>query len=70
VLFSGDTLMRLSCGRTDFPTGSMARMEDSLKMLGRLKENYRVYPGHGPETTLDFERRNNPFLGGSNDADY
>lgn len=70
ALFSGDTLMRLSCGRTDFPTGSMARMEDSLKTLGRLKENYRVYPGHGPETTLDFERRNNPFLGGSNDADY
>lgn len=63
ALFSGDTLMRLSCGRTDFPTGSMTDMDASLKMLGRLKEDFRVFPGHGPETTLDFERENNPFLG-------
>lgn len=70
ALFSGDTLMCLSCGRTDFPTGSMARMGDSLRRLGTLKGEFRVYPGHGPETTLDFERRNNPFLGGPNDADY
>lgn len=62
ALFSGDTLMRLSCGRTDFPTGSMSCLENSLKKLVGLKGDYRVFPGHGPETTLDFERRNNPFL--------
>ena len=70
ALFSGDTLMQLSCGRTDFPTGSAADMSASLKMLGRLKENFRVYPGHGPDTTLDFERKSNPLLGEAHDTDY
>ena len=62
AIFSGDTLMKLSCGRTDCPTGSGSQMADSLRRLAGLKGDYRVLPGHGPETTLDFERRNNPFL--------
>lgn len=64
ALFSGDTLMCMSCGRTDLPTGSSADIKASLQKLGALKENFRVYPGHGPESTLEFERANNPFLGG------
>lgn len=62
ALFSGDTLMQLSCGRTDFPTGSGRQMLDSLRRLASLPGEYRVYPGHGPESTLGYERENNPFL--------
>ena len=63
AIFSGDTLMKLSCGRTDFPTGSYSQMLDSLRRLGELKGDYRVFPGHGSATTLDYERRNNSFMG-------
>ena len=63
AMFSGDTLMRLSCGRTDFQTGNFTQMIGSLRRLRDLPGDYRVFPGHGPETTLDFERRNNPYLG-------
>lgn len=63
ALFSGDTLMKLSCGRTDFPTGSYAQIIDSLRRLGELKGDFRVFPGHGSATTLDYERRNNSCMG-------
>ena len=63
ALFSGDTLMELSCGRTDFPTGNSSQMQSSLCRLGALRGDYRVFPGHGPSTTLEYERRNNSFLG-------
>lgn len=63
ALFSGDTLMKLSCGRTDFPTGSGAQMADSLRRLAALKGDFRIYPGHGAATSLEFERQNNVFLG-------
>ena len=62
VIFSGDTLMKLSCGRTDFPTGNYRQMLDSLQKLRRLPGDYRVLPGHGSETTLDYERRNNSYM--------
>ena len=62
AIFSGDTLMKLSCGRTDCPTGSNAQLFDSLRRLAALKGDYRVFPGHGSPTTLDFERQNNVFL--------
>lgn len=64
ALFSGDTLMFLNCGRTDFATGNVSDMRASLQKLRDLSGSYRVYPGHGSETTLEFERLNNPFLGG------
>lgn len=63
TVFSGDTLMKLSCGRTDFPTGSGTQMTDSLRRLAALKGDYRIFPGHGAPTTLEFERQNNVFLG-------
>lgn len=62
VIFSGDTLMSGSMGRTDFPTGSARDMERSLKLLADLEGDYHVLPGHGPDTTLERERRYNPFL--------
>ncbi len=62
ALFSGDTLMRGSIGRTDFPTGSMAAMERSLEKLKALEDDLVIYPGHGPATFLNVEKRRNPYL--------
>lgn len=62
ALFSGDTLFRLSCGRTDFPSGSADEMMMSLKKLKNLDGDYTVYTGHDEITSLDFERNNNPYM--------
>ncbi len=67
ALFSGDTLMRLDCGRTDLPTGSEAQMRASLRRLAALPGDPHVYPGHGPETTLEYERRNSPEMNFADD---
>ncbi|MGN1442476.1 MAG: MBL fold metallo-hydrolase [Acutalibacteraceae bacterium] len=61
-LFSGDTLFRLSAGRTDFPDGSDAEMMKSMKRLKSISQNLKVYPGHDRPTELDFEKRKNPFM--------
>ena len=63
TMFSGDTLFAGSCGRTDFYGGSHARIVQSLHKLADLEGNYRVLPGHEEETTLDYERKTNPYLG-------
>lgn len=62
VLFCGDTLFAGSCGRTDFPGGSMKKMLASLRRLGRLEGNLAVYPGHMEPSTLERERIYNPYL--------
>ena len=63
VLFSGDTLFYGSIGRTDFPTGSMSELVHSAKeKLLILPEEVKVYPGHGEETTIRYEKKYNPFL--------
>lgn len=62
ALFTGDTLMCLAAGRTDFPTGSSSNLRQSLLKLRDIKGEYRVFPGHGEETTLAFERENNPYM--------
>ena len=62
VLFTGDTLFRDSCGRTDFPNGSTEQMLASLKRLASLPGDYEVFPGHMFSTTLDRERRFNYFV--------
>ena len=62
VLVVGDLLFAGSIGRTDFPGGSPNDMRRSLQRIVALPGDYRVLPGHGEETTLDRERRNNPFL--------
>ena len=62
LLFSGDTLFAGSCGRTDLPGGSWPEMLASLRRLAELEGDYKVYPGHGEETTLEQERRFNPYM--------
>ena len=62
ALFSGDTLFAGSCGRTDLPGGDWEVIHESLRRLAKLGKDYRVFPGHGEATTLDFERKNNPYL--------
>ncbi len=62
LIFSGDTLFYCSMGRTDFPTGSVNKMKYSLHRLRDLEGDYKVYPGHDIETTLSFERANNPYM--------
>ncbi len=62
VLFSGDTLFAGTCGRTDFPGGSYEEILRSLRRLAELPGNLKVLPGHGDFSTLDTERRTNPFL--------
>jgi len=62
TMFAGDTLFYGSCGRVDFPGGSITEMYASLKRLATLPKNYRVLSGHDSETTLDRERRMNPYV--------
>ncbi len=62
VLFSGDTLFAGSCGRTDFPGSDPKEMVVSLEKLRELPGDYRVFPGHGEDTTLSYERENNPYM--------
>lgn len=61
ALFTGDTLFRRSCGRTDLG-GSQYEMQRSLDRLAAIPENLRVFPGHMDESTLDEERRSNPYM--------
>lgn len=63
IAFSGDTLFKMSIGRTDFDFGSFADIQQSLNMLkGRLPMNTVIYPGHGDHTTLADEVHHNPFM--------
>lgn len=62
VAFTGDTLFHYSIGRTDLPGGSMFMLIQSLRMLCQLPDVTRVYPGHGPDTTLGIELAGNPYL--------
>lgn len=60
--FTGDTLFAGSIGRTDLPQSSERDMRTSLKKLAILPDDFVVYPGHGPTTTIGEEKRSNPFL--------
>ncbi len=62
MLFSGDTLFCQSIGRTDFPTGSFSEITKSIKRLYNLGVNYKVYPGHGEYTTIEQEKKYNPYV--------
>lgn len=64
ALFTGDTLFAASCGRTDLG-GSWQEMERSLHRLRQIPEDLQIFPGHGQQSTLERERRYNPFLGRS-----
>jgi hydroxyacylglutathione hydrolase len=63
LLISGDVLFAGSIGRADTPLGSMESMQKTLKnKVLPLDDSLRVLPGHGPETSIKFERANNPYL--------
>jgi len=62
-LICGDVIFQGSIGRTDLPTGSNTKMMQTLRMIREtLPSKLKVYPGHGPDTTLDMEFRYNPYL--------
>ena len=62
VVFSGDTLFHGSVGRTDFPTGSMGMLHESLhRKLYALPDDTEVYPGHDASTDIAYEKRYNPY---------
>ena len=63
ILFSGDTLFQCSIGRTDLPGGNMQVEIDSVReRILTLPDSVQVLPGHGPSTTVGFERSNNYYL--------
>ena len=62
ALFSGDTIFMESIGRTDLPTGNTAQLLDSVRnKVLVLPDDVKIYPGHGPETTVAYEAANNPY---------
>lgn len=62
IMFSGDTLFRLCAGRADLYGGNGRDELRSLAKIGELEGNYKVYPGHEEETTLDYERQYNRYM--------
>jgi glyoxylase-like metal-dependent hydrolase (beta-lactamase superfamily II) len=65
VLFTGDTLFAGSVGRTDLPGGSFETLMNSIReKILPLGDSVRVFPGHGPETTVGEEKSLNPFITG------
>ena len=62
ILFSGDTIFAESVGRTDLPTGNMGQLVRSVrKLLEMLPDDTLVYPGHAHSTSIEHEKRYNPF---------
>ena len=62
-VFCGDTIFSESIGRTDLPGGSYSQILHSIKTkIMPLPDEMKLFPGHGPATTIGWERRRNPFL--------
>lgn len=62
ILFTGDTLFRQSIGRDDLPNNERHKRAESLNKIKKLPKDVTIYPGHGPNTTLESELLNNHFL--------
>jgi hydroxyacylglutathione hydrolase len=64
TLMGGDVLFYNSIGRTDLPGGNLETLINSIHTkIFSLPDPVKVYPGHGPETTVGFEKKTNPFCG-------
>ncbi len=62
VIFTGDTLFKMSIGRTDFKGGSLRDIYKSIiRLLKSNDDNIRLFPGHDDMTTVGFEKENNPY---------
>ncbi len=62
TIFCGDVLFKGSIGRTDFPEGNVVDMRESLKALSALPDDTVVYSGHGPSTTIGYEKMTNYYM--------
>ncbi len=62
IMFSGDTLFRGGIGRYDLPCAAPEKYRETLKRISELPGDYVIYPGHGEQTTLQYERQNNMYL--------
>ena len=66
IVFTGDTLFNYSIGRADFPGSDYDQEMNSIRSkLMTLPDETKVYPGHGPATTIGAERKGNPFINGT-----
>ena len=61
-IFTGDTLFKLACGRSDLEGGDISELKSSLRMLKTLNPSLIVYPGHDEITNLEYEIENNSYL--------
>jgi len=62
ILFSGDTLFKFTIGRADLITSVKSMKSVTFKKLTILPDTTKVYPGHGPSTTIGYEKEKNPFI--------
>ena len=62
AMFIGDFIFKESIGRTDLPGGNVAEMKASIEKITQYDNNIKLYPGHNEDTTLGYEKENNPFL--------
>ena len=65
AVFVGDVLFKGSVGRTDFPKGNSEQLKTSIEtQLFTLPNDVEVYSGHGPNTSIGYEKSHNPFMSG------
>lgn len=65
ICIAGDVLFRGSIGRYDLPGGDFKQLEKSIRtQLYTLPDETEIYPGHGPKTTIGYEKKNNPYVRG------
>jgi hydroxyacylglutathione hydrolase len=66
TIIGGDVLFQNSIGRTDLPGGNFETLEKSIRQkIYVLPDDVKIYPGHGPHTTVGWEKKNNPFVTGA-----